>query len=199
MFSFFCYIVFYHIAASSRLCSAELRLKSNKIKIIHSFIQYINKISSNRCIKKFSTYFTLPYGFSHRIFSATNHDGNFVTFDIFNFHYFRSVWKKISQKKIVLHYFHVKFRICIINRCANGNGRDFFLPFWGGVDTVAKELGGITKPRLMSLSIRSTCFFVNWVFLELFRDKIDNPKEAKLELLLSLLSVRLNCFYKKCV
>ena len=64
-----------------------------------SFIQYINKISSNRCIKKFSTYFTLPYGFSHRIFSATNHDGNLVTFDIFNFHYFRSVWKKISRKK----------------------------------------------------------------------------------------------------
>ena len=66
----------------------------------------------------------------------------------------------------------------------------------GGEDTVAKELGGRTKPRLISLSMRSTCLLFNWFFLELFLDRMDNPKDAKLELLLSLLSVRLNCFWK---
>ena len=33
-----------------------------------------------------------------------------------------------------------------------------------------------------------------WFFLELFRDNNDNPKDAKLDELLSLLSVLLNCF-----
>lgn len=64
----------------------------------------------------------------------------------------------------------------------------------GGEDTVAKELGGRTKPRLISLSMRSTCLLFNWFFLELFLDKMESPKDAKLELLLSLLSVLLNCF-----
>ena len=31
----------------------------------------------------------------------------------------------------------------------------------GGEDTVAKELGGRTKPRLISLSMRSTCLLFN--------------------------------------
>ena len=64
----------------------------------------------------------------------------------------------------------------------------------GGEDTVAKELGGKTNPRLMSESVRSASLLLIWFFFELLRDNKDNPKEAKLEELLSLLSVRLNCF-----
>ena len=67
----------------------------------------------------------------------------------------------------------------------------------GGEDTVAKELGGKTNPRLMSESVRSASLLLIWFFFELLRDNKDNPKEAKLEELLSLLSVRLNCFWKK--
>ena len=66
-----------------------------------------------------------------------------------------------------------------------------------GVEIVAKELGGKTKPLLMSESVRSASFLpmlIPWFFFELFLDNKDKPNEAKLEELLSLLSVRLNCF-----
>ena len=64
----------------------------------------------------------------------------------------------------------------------------------GGVAEVTNVLGGITKPLLISESVRSANLLLSWFFLELFLDNRERPKEAKLEVLLSLLSVLLNCF-----
>ena len=65
-----------------------------------------------------------------------------------------------------------------------------------GMAEVTKVLGGMTKPLLISESVRSANLLLSWFFLELFLDNRERPKEAKLEVLLSLLSVLLNCFCK---
>ena len=65
-----------------------------------------------------------------------------------------------------------------------------------GMAEVTKVLGGMTKPLLISESVRSANLLLSWFFFELFLDNRERPKEAKLEVLLSLLSVLLNCFCK---
>ena len=64
----------------------------------------------------------------------------------------------------------------------------------GGVAEVTNVLGGITKPLLISESVRSANLLLSWFFLELFLDNRERPKEAKLEVLLLLLSVLSNFF-----
>ena len=64
----------------------------------------------------------------------------------------------------------------------------------GGVAEVTNVLGGMTKPLLISESVRSANLLLSWFFLELFLDNRERPKEAKLEVLLLLLSVLSNFF-----
>ena len=59
---------------------------------------------------------------------------------------------------------------------------------------VTNVLGGMTKPLLISESVRSANLLLSWFFLELFLDNRERPKEAKLEVLLLLLSVLSNFF-----